>query len=115
MQKAHLEAQEAAEAVSFDTEDKIERAKEMIKKANLLLFKAKPVRLEEIARLEQLRAQNYEVLQHEMAKRATLAEIEARLSQMANFNEAELRLQAFIRAAEERKSSLATLEEWIKF
>ena len=47
-------------------------------------------------------------------KRATLTEIEARLSQMANFNEAELRLQAFIRAIEERKNRLATLEEHIK-
>ena len=32
----------------------------MIKKANLLLSKAEPVRLEEIARLEQLKAQNEE-------------------------------------------------------
>jgi len=54
------------------------------------------------------------VLQQEMAKRATLAEIEAHLSQMANFNETELRSQAFIRAIEERKSRFATLEEWIK-
>jgi len=49
-----------------------------------------------------------------MVKRATLTEIEARLSQMANFNKAELRLQAFIRAAEERNSRSATLEERIK-
>ena len=52
----------------------------MIKKANLLLSKAEPVRLEEIARLEQLKAQNDEVLQQELAQRATLVEIEARLS-----------------------------------
>ena len=52
--------------------------------------------LKESTRLEQLKAQNYEVLQQEMAKRATLVEIEARLFQMANFNEAELRSQAFI-------------------
>ena len=43
-----------------------------------------------------------------------MAEIEACLSQMANFNEAELRSQAFIGAAEERKNKLATLEERIK-
>ena len=49
-----------------------------------------------------------------MAKRATLTEIEARLSQIANFNEVELRSEAFIRAIEERKSRLATLEEQIK-
>ena len=61
----------------------------MIKRANLVLSKAEPVRLEEIARLEQLKAQSDEVLQQEMAKRATLAEIEPRLSQMVNFNEAE--------------------------
>jgi len=72
------------------------------------------MRLEEIARLEQLKAQNDEVLQQELAQRATLAKIEARLSQTANFNEAELRSQAFIRAAEERKNRLAILEERIK-
>ena len=43
-----------------------------------------------------------------------MAEIEARLSQTTSFNEAELRSQAFIRAAEERKTRLATLEERIK-
>ena len=75
----------------------------MIKKANLLLSKAEPVRLEEIAWLEQLKAQNDKVLQQELAQRATLAEIKARLSQTGSFNEAELRSQAFIRAAEEKK------------
>ena len=70
MHEAHLAAQEAAKAISYDlkslemrrvelgdvidasnsafldAEDKIEKAKEMIRKANLLLFKAEPVRLE---------------------------------------------------------------------
>ena len=74
IQKAHLEAQEAAKAGSsdlkslevrkveigdaidasnsslLDAKDKIKKAKEMIKRANLLLFKAEPVRLEETAR-----------------------------------------------------------------
>ena len=76
MHEAHLAAQEAAKALSsdlqsletrkvelgdaidasssalLDVEDKIENAKEMIRKANLLLSKAEPVRLEETARLE---------------------------------------------------------------
>ena len=39
----------------------------MIRKANLLLSKAEPVRLEETARLEQLKAQNDEVLRQELA------------------------------------------------
>ena len=60
----------------------------MIKRANLLLSKAKPVRLNEMARLEQLKAQNDKVLQQEIAQRTTLAEIEACLSQTTNFNEA---------------------------
>ena len=72
------------------------------------------MRLEEIARLEQLRALNDEVLRQEIAQRATLANIETRLFQTMNFNEAELRSQTFIRAAEERKNKLATLEERIK-
>ena len=76
MREAHFAAQEAAKAVSsglkslktrkveirdaikssnsalLDTEDKIEKAKEMIKRANLLLSKAEPVHLEEIAWME---------------------------------------------------------------
>ena len=86
MHEAHLVAQEAAKVISsdlksletrkvelgdtidasnsalIDVEDKIEKAKEMIRKANLLLSKAEPVRLEETARLEQLKAQNDELL-----------------------------------------------------
>jgi len=49
-----------------------------------------------------------------VAQRETLTEIETLLSQMANFNKAELRSQAFSRAAEEKKRRLATLEERIK-
>ena len=78
------------------------------------MSKAELVRLEEIARLEQLKAQNDEVLQQDLAQRATLVEIEARLSQTASFNEAELRSQVLIRAAKERKNRLAALEERIK-
>jgi len=52
-------------------------------------------------------------LQQEVAQKATLAEIEAHLSQTANFTEVELRSQAFIRAVEERKNKLTTLEERI--
>ena len=70
--------------------------------------------IEKITRLEQLKTQNDEVLQQEIAQRATLTETEARLSQTVNFNEAELRLQAFIRVAEERKNTLTALEERIK-
>jgi len=43
-----------------------------------------------------------------------LVEVEARLAQTASFNEAELRSQALIRAIEERKTRLATLEERIR-
>ena len=70
--------------------------------------------IKETARLEQLKAQNDEVLRQELAQRATLVEIEVRLAQTASFNEAELRSQTLIRAAEERKTRLATLEERIK-
>jgi len=50
------DAIDASNSVLLDVEDKIEKAKEMIKRANLLLSKAEPVRLEEIVRLEQLKA-----------------------------------------------------------
>ena len=52
---------DASKSALLDIEDKIKKAKEIIKRANLLLSKAKPVDLEEIARLEQLNAQNDEV------------------------------------------------------
>jgi len=89
MSEAHLAAQEAAKAISsylksletrkikirdaidasnnifLDAEDKVEKAKEMIKRVNLLLSKAELMRLKEIAQLGQLKAQNEEVLQQE--------------------------------------------------
>ena len=52
------DAIDASNSTLLDAEDKFEKAKEMIRKANLLLSKAEPVRLEETARLEQFRAQN---------------------------------------------------------
>ena len=52
------DAIDASNSALLDVEDKIKKAKEMIKRANLLLSKTEPVRLEEIARLEQLKAQN---------------------------------------------------------
>ena len=94
--------------------DKIEKAKEMIRKANLLLSKAEPVRLEESARLEQLKAQSDELLRQELAQRATLVEVEARLAQTASFNEAELRSQGLVRVADDRRTRLAILEGRIK-
>ena len=79
------DAIDASTSAFLDDEDKIEKAKEMIRKANLLLSKAELVRLKEIARLEQLKAQNNEVLRQELAQRATLVEIEARLAQTVSF------------------------------
>ena len=43
-----------------------------------------------------------------------MAEVEARLAQTANFNEAELRSQALVRAANYKKTRLAFLEERIR-
>ena len=40
--------------------------------------------------------------------------IEARLAQTVSFNEAELRSQALVRAADDRKARLAFFEERIK-
>ena len=52
----------------------------MIRKANLILSKAKLVCLEETARLEQLKAQSDELSQQGLSQRATLAEVKARLA-----------------------------------
>jgi len=83
-------------------------------KGNLLLSKTEPVCLEEIVQLEQLKAQSDELSRQGLAQRATLAEVEARLAQAANFNEAELKSQALIRAVDDRKTRLAFLEERIR-
>ena len=56
------DAIDASNSALLNAEDKIEKAMEMIKKANLLLCKTEPVHLEEITQIEQLRAQNDEVL-----------------------------------------------------
>jgi len=136
--EARLAAQEAAKAISsdlesletrqaevrsaidastsalLDAEDKIGRAEEMIRKANLLLSKAVLVRLEETARLEQLRAQNDELARQESSQRATLAEVEARLAQAVDFNETELRSQALAQAADDRRTGLASLGDRIR-
>ena len=85
------DAIDASNSALLDAEVKIEKAKEMIRKGNLLLSKAEPVRLEEIARLEQFKAQSVELSRQELAQRATLAEVESRLAQTASFNEVELR------------------------
>ena len=45
---------------------------------------------------------------------ATLAEVEARLVQTANFDEAELRSHALVRAANDKRTRLAFLEERIR-
>ena len=72
------------------------------------------MRLEETARLEQLKAQSDELSRQRLAQRATLTEAEAHLAQTASFSEAELKLQALVRAADDRKTRLAILEERIK-
>jgi len=138
MHEARLAAQKAAKAISsdlksletkqaevgnaidastsalLDAEDKIGKAREMIRKGNLLLFKAKPMRLEETAWLEQLKAQSDELSQQGLSQRVTLAEVEARLAQATNFNEAELRSQALAQAVDDRRTRLASLEERIR-
>ena len=82
----------------------------MIRKENLLLSKAEPVHLEETARLEQLKSQSDELSRQGLAQRATLAEVEARLAQTANFNEAELRSQALIRLLMIRRQGWPSLK-----
>jgi len=86
----------------------------MIRKRNLLLSKAEPVRLEETARLEQLKAQSEELSQQGLSQRETLAEVEARLARALDFNEAELRSQALAQAADDRRTRLASLGEQLK-
>ena len=105
---------DASTSALLDAEDKVGKAREMIRKGTLLLSKAEPVRLEEAARLEQLKAQNDELSQQGLSQRATLAEVEARLAQTPDFNEAELRSQALSQAADVRRMRLASLGERIR-
>ena len=50
------DAVDASNSALVNAEDKIEKAKKMIKRANLLLSNTELVRLKEIAQLEQLKA-----------------------------------------------------------
>ena len=105
---------DASTSALLDAEDKIGKARQMIRKENLLLSKAEPVLLEEAARLEQLKAQSDELSRQGLSQRATLAEVEARLAQAMDFNEAELRSQALAQAVDDRRTWLASLEERIR-
>ena len=136
--EAQLAAQEAAEAISsdlrsleteeaevgsaidasnsalLDAEDKVKRAEEMIRKANLLLSKATQMRHEESARLKQLRARSEELAERKSSQRTTLAEVEARLAQAVDFDEATLRSQALAQAEDDRRARLASLGDRIR-
>jgi len=92
MQKTYVEAQQALEVESqelksleaenikiadvidasnnalADAKEQLEKAEAMIKRANLLMSRAGPVRAEETARLEQLSAQSDQVLKLEAEK-----------------------------------------------
>ena len=67
---------------------------------------AESVRLEETTRLEQLKTQSGELSRQGSAQRATLAEVEDRLAQATNFNEAELRSRALVQATDDRRTCL---------
>ena len=75
---------------------------------------AESVRLEEITRLEQLKAQSDELSQQGLSQRATLAEVEARLTRAMDFDEAELRSQALAQAADDRRTRLDSLGERLR-
>ena len=49
-----------------------------------------------------------------LSQRATLAEVEARLTQAMDFNEAELKSQALAQAADDRRTRLASLGERLR-
>ena len=82
----------------------------MIKRANLLISRAGPVRAEETAWLEQLSAQSDQVLKHEAEKKGVMAEMQACLAQLANIDLKDLRLQALVKVEESRKQKLSSLE-----
>jgi len=91
-----------------DANEQLEKVEAMIKRANFLISKVEPVRVEETARLEQLSAQGDQVLKLE--KNAVIAETQARLAQLAVVNPEDLKLQAFAKAEENKKQKLSSLE-----
>ena len=88
------------------TKDQIERAHEMISKANLLLSRAEPVRVVGTAQLEQLIVESNQVHQLEEEEEAALAEIRS-----ATFNQEELNSQDLAKAKKNKRSKLSALEE----
>ena len=96
-----LEAREAevteAMAVSSKTLDfakcQIKKAREIIAKANFLLFKAEPESQAETIRLEEITAERIHIQQSVADKRTTLDELKYRSEMTAAFNQEELKPQ----------------------
>jgi len=117
-----LEALEAevTEAMAVSTEaldavrDQIKRAKEMIAKANLFLFKTELVSEAEAIRLEEITTERIQIQQSEVEKRTALEELKSRMETTAAFNREELKPQALLKDEEERRNRLSALEAKIK-
>jgi len=80
------------------------------KRANFLISKTGLVCAEETARLEQLNTQSDQIFKLEAKKKVVIAETQARLAQLAAFNQEDMKSQALAKAEENKKQKLSSLE-----
>ena len=92
----------STQTLTFAT-DHIERARQMIEKANNILVKAELVRDVETAKQMLMTARSIQVPKLEAKKHYVLEKIQARLVEVAIIGREELRPQATIRAEENKK------------
>jgi len=86
----------------------------MTTRANAIISRVELVRKAETARLEELTTESIQIQLSGAEKRTTLEEIKSHLEKVIAFNREELKLQAMLKAEEERNNKLSTLEAKIK-
>ena len=92
------------------TTKEIEKARQMIAKAQTVLSKAEPVQRDETNKLEQLTARSIRVQKLEAEKGTELEAARARLAEVISVGREELRPQAIVKVEENKRNKLSALE-----
>ena len=84
--------------------------RQMIIRIQAILFRAKPVQRDEIAKLKLLTAKSIRVQELKVEKGTELEATQARLAKVASVGRENLRSHAIIKAEENKRNKLSTLE-----
>ena len=111
-----VEEQNIAEEIELSnqtlafTNNDMKKARQIIAKAQALMSKAEPVQCAETVKLEQLATKSICIQELEVEKRNALEAVRARLAEVVNIGGEDLRQQVIIRAEENKRNKLFTLE-----